>query len=79
MEYKKYSKAWVMYELMVSGHKNSSEMIADFQTLQTVCNTVIPNKEEEEDGETRYDMAKVLQEVAENYDYKFTVGNQSLS
>ena len=54
-------------------------MIADFQTLLTVCHTVIPYKEEEEDGETRYDMAKVLQEAAENYDDKFTVRNQSLS
>ena len=79
MEFKKYSKAGIMYELMVSGHKNSPEMIADFQTLLTMCHTVIPYKEEEEDGETRYDMAKVLQEVAENYVYKFSVGNQSLS
>jgi hypothetical protein len=68
-----------MYELMVSGNKNSPEIIADFQTLLNVCHTVIPNKEEEEDGETRYDMAKVLEEGAEHYDYKFTVRNQSLS
>ena len=49
-------------------------MIADFQTLLIVCHTVIlKKKEEQEDGEPRYDRVKELEEGAENYVYKFTM------